>query len=390
MSVMRRGAEASVAFVLIASLLILFRVLDAEAQQAPSDQSPEQVLIIGSLIHGAVGVGPRSAAIPPVNAIERPGPRDPLPNAPVAGSGGAPGATPGPAPTPGQAFRDCFECPEMVPIPAGSFTMGVFPGEETNIPPDRRGWASPRHDVQLASSFAVGKYEVTVQEYSRFVDETRRPTPDGCYILQSIFFRELNRRAGVYILLPGFSWRQPGYPQAFRHPVACVSWTEAEAYTAWLSMKTGKQYRLPSEAEWEYAARAGTTAPRFWQNSEASCAYANVADKTLESFIPGGVTANCRDGYWHTAPVGLYLPNAFGLYDTMGNVWEWTADCWNPSYDGAPSNGLPWRSGDCGKHIMRGGAYNMGPGGARLGYRAGDVAGLRVFDGGFRVARNME
>lgn len=370
-----------------------FGMASAGAQSQASPQAPaspgafaEEVLVPGTLIHGGAAIGPPNAARSPAGR-EPPTTRDPIPKAP------APGANVASPQSPGKTFRDCANCPEMVPIPPGSFTMGVLLDEEdrVNLPADRRGWSEPQREVRIAYSFAVGKYEVTRDEFLRFVSETNRPDPIGCFVLQSILRGDQNRRAGLYIGFRGLGWRRSGFPQTDRHPVVCVNWIDAQAYAAWLSTKTGKPYRLLTEAEWEYAARAGTTGPWFWgDNLDAACGYANVPDLTLLAVLPGARVAKCRDGYWHTAPVGIYQPNAFGLHDVLGNVWEWTEDCWNRNYDGAPADGSAWTIGECGRRVVRGGAYNSGatfP--PRLGYRFGDVAGVRVFDGGFRVARNL-
>src|SRR5262249_46599041 len=147
----------------------------------------------------------------------------------------------------------------------------------------------------------------------------------------------------------------------------CVSFEDAQRYVQWLSRKTGKLYRLPTEAEWEYAARAGTTTARFWGDGrERACDFANVADFT------GAETLNwnkgnqdqvfqCRDGYANTAPVGSFRPNAFGLYDMLGNVFQWTEDCYHNSYDAAPSDGSAWTTGECKYRVLRGGSWNVSP-----------------------------
>ena len=199
------------------------------------------------------------------------------------------------------------------------------------------------------------------------------------------------------------SWHSPPFPQSGRDPVVCVSWEEAQAYTKWLSEKTGHTYRLLSEAEWEYAARAGTTTRAFWGDDEKrACEYGNGTDLTLRERFPKtkwevpaprnpnvGHIAPCHDGHVFTAPVGSYKPNAFGLYDTAGNVFEWTADCWWPNYDGAPPDGSPRTEGDCTLRVNRGGSWTSIPTGLRSAYRWKDPIGLHVVDLGFRVARDM-
>jgi len=207
-----------------------------------------------------------------------------------------PGKTPAQTPVPGRSFRDCSNgCPEMVVAPQGRFTMGAPAGEEPESLPDPyRGHSAPQHSVAIRHKFAIGKFDVTRDEYAQFVAETNRPDPASCITLNA---------SGAFIAMNG-NWHSPGFPQTGRDPVVCVGWDDAQAYASWLSAKTGHVYRLPTEAEWEYAARAGTTTPRYgklddiawyWQNSNFS-----------------------------THPVGTKKPNAFGLYDMLGNVVEWT------------------------------------------------------------------
>ncbi|MBM3566973.1 MAG: hypothetical protein FJX42_12775, partial [Alphaproteobacteria bacterium] len=268
------------------------------------------------------------------------------------------------APSPGTVFRDCPNCPEMVVIPAGSFVMGVAPGEEERegVSDRLKGNSVPQHSVNVRS-FMLGKYEVTVGEFGRFVNETGHRTDGGCVVPgknEAEFDESKN-------------WRNPGFGQGERHPVACVSWDDAKAYAAWLSRKTGKSYRLASEAEWEYAARAGTSTARHWGEDI------------------GRNNANC-DGcgsQWEdksTAPIGSFRANAFGLHDMIGNVWEWTEDCWNENYNGAPVDGSAWTNGDCRHRVLRGGSWYFYLRDARSARRA-KFPGVGRFDIGFRVAR---
>jgi formylglycine-generating enzyme required for sulfatase activity len=174
--------------------------------------------------------------------------------------------------------------------------------------------------------------------------------------------------------------------------VACVSWEDASAFVRWLSQKTGKGYRLLTEAEWEYAARAGTATTRFWGDAgNRSCGYANGADLTAEAQVPDAsnwAVANCNDRYAYTAPVGSYRPNSFGLHDMLGNVWEWTQDCWNGNYSGAPTDGSAWAAGDCSQRMVCGGSWEDAPLGLRAAYRVGSPTVIRVYARGFRVARD--
>ena len=212
-------------------------------------------------------------------------------------------------PQPGAVFRDCADCPEMVVVPTGSYMMGS-PASEAG----RAEWEGPVHQVTISQPFAVGVYEVTRGEFGRFVRATGYSTGDRCWTFEDGKVEERSGRV----------WRNPGYRQGERDPVVCVSWEDAQAYVRWLSEETGKRYRLLSEAEWEYVARGGTSMARYWGESEAEqCRHANGADAdTGFEWV-----VSCHDGYARTAPVGQYEANGYGLYDVLGNVWEWTQDC---------------------------------------------------------------
>ena len=281
---------------------------------------------------------------------------------------------------PGAVFKDCNECPEMVVIPAGQFVMGVAPGEEEreNLNKDFRNRSQPQHRVEI-ERFAVGKFEVTVAQYKAFVGATGRKS-EGCWVWTGSKF-EIDLAK---------DWRNPGYAQDERHPVACVGWDDASSYVAWLSQKTGKSYRLLTEAEWEYAARAGTTAARFWgEDGNQSCGFANGADQTTKAQVLGWnyLIANCNDGFAYTAPVGSYRANGLGLHDMLGNVYEWTQDCWNASYVSAPTDGSAWARGDCSLRVVRGGSWLFFPSFLRSAIRFRNSTAFRFNDLGFRVAR---
>ncbi len=266
---------------------------------------------------------------------------------------------------PGEQFRDCPTCPQMVVVPAGTYQMGS-PSYEAGRYDDE----GPAHRVTLGQAFAVGVYEVTRGEYGRFVGATGHAGGNSCYVLEGGGLEERSGR----------SWRNPGFRQSEREPVVCVNWREARAYAEWLSRETGQSYRLLSEAEWEYVARAGTTTARYWGESEAGqCRYANGAR--------GG--ANCDDGHHQMAPVGSFRPNAFGLFDVMGNVGEWVQDCWNNNYVGAPSDGRAWEGGHCIGRVLRGGSWLNLPRDLRSANRNGILAGNRYFVLGFRIARSL-
>ena len=283
--------------------------------------------------------------------------------------------------SPGTVFKDCPDCPEMVVIPAGRFVMGAAPGEEESekLQDSFRNRSQPQHGVDVAS-FSAGKFEVTRGQFRAFSEATGRSSTDGCFVWTGAKFeKDLSK-----------DWRNPGYAQDDPHPVSCVSWDDAKAYTAWLSQKTGKVYRLLAEAEWEYAARAGTTTRRFWgDDGDRSCGYANGADQTTKAQVPGWnyLIANCNDRYAYTAPVGSYRANAFGLYDMLGNVWEWTEDCWNENYTNAPTDGSVWTTGNCSQRVVRGGSWNYFPQYLRAANRIRNTSAFRFSSYGFRVAR---
>ena len=292
------------------------------------------------------------------------------------------------AQTPGTAFRDCDVCPEMVAIPAGSYTMGSPESQAGRD--DNEG---PRHEVTLARAFAAGKFEVTRGQFAAFVAETSYDSQgDNCYYWSANEGKWVNDD-------PLKSWRNPGFTQAHdEHPLVCVSWNDAKAYVAWLARKSGKAYRLLSEAEWEYAARAGSTTARAWgNNSSQACTHANVGDVSFTRMVPPPSRRqwtvssfhDCDDGAGYTVRVGSYRANAFGLYDMIGNVWEWTEDCWNATYSGAPVDGSAWLSGECSRRVDRGGGWSSSPRDAHSALRYWVSAAARNASLGFRVARTL-
>ena len=244
----------------------------------------------------------------------------------------------------------------------------------------------PQHPVRIPRAFAVGKFEVTRGEYAEFERASGTHEDTGCYH-RTGFEPEMDSAR---------NFQSPGYPQTDSHPVVCVSWKDAQAYVSWLSSKTGETYRLLSEAEWEYVARAGTTTARYWGTSEDDgCAFANGADLTGETDLAGWSIANCRDGHTYSAAAGSFEPNAFGLHDLLGNVAEWVGDCWNDSYSGAPADGTAWMSGDCSRPILRGASWHDDPRFLRSANRYGFDAGgpnsknIRYYNFGFRVAKTL-
>ena len=285
-------------------------------------------------------------------------------------------------PQPGTRLRDCEGCPDLVVVPAGTYRMGS-PASEA----ERQTWEGPVHGVTITHPFAVGVHEVTRGDFSQFVSETGHSAGDACSTYED----------GAWTLRPGRTWRSPGISQTDDHPVVCVSWSDAKAYVAWLGRKTGQAYRLLSESEWEYVARAGTSTARYWGGSEVEqCRYANGRDQAFVRQYPdwvvdGQITVSCDDGHAGTAPVGSYEANGFGLHDVIGNVWEWVEDCWNESYEGAPAHGEAWATGSqhCQWHMRRGGSWTLNPLSLRSAQRNANESDVRGYWGGFRVARTI-
>ena len=275
----------------------------------------------------------------------------------------------------GRRFRDCPDCPELVVVPSGSFMMGSLSHEQ-----GRDENEGPVHRVRIGEPFAVGVYEVTVSEFGRFADGTGHSTGNSCWTYEG---GEIEDRVGR-------GWRDPGFRQAGSHPVVCVSWDDVRAYASWLSRRTGERYRLLSESEWEYVARAGTRTARYWGEGESGqCGHANGADASAKRQYSSWAAASCDDGHVRTAPVGSYGANAWGLHDVLGNVWEWTGDCWNGSYAGAPSDGSSWERGACSVRVLRGGSWYIMPRYLRSAFRIRGSTGFRYDDFGFRVARTL-
>lgn len=275
----------------------------------------------------------------------------------------------------GNIFRDCPGCPEMVIIPTGNFDMGS-PATEAGRGDDE----GPVHRVKVAS-FALGKTEITRGQFAQFVKETKYFGGEKCWTLDVGDYKE---RDG--------DWRKPGYPQNNTHPVTCINWSDAQAYAKWLSRKTGKRYRLPTEAEWEYAARGDTSTIRYWgDNPDDACRYANGADKTAQAKIEGATSwsvHNCLDGFVYTSPVGVFKANSFGLKDMLGNVWEWTDDNHHDNYEGAPTDGSAWHE-EGAPRVLRGGSWNNSPSNLRAAIRYKSEAALRFSSFGFRLARKL-
>ncbi|HEX5736868.1 MAG TPA: formylglycine-generating enzyme family protein [Hydrogenophaga sp.] len=301
-------------------------------------------------------------------------------------TGPAPAASTAQAPAAGSPWRDCPHCPEMVNVPGGAFAMGSPSNED-----DRDEDEGPQRQVTLAA-FAMGRHEVTVAQFRKFTEATGYKTdaerePDaGCFAWKL--------EDEEWLWRPERSWRRPGFVQGDQHPVVCVSQNDARAYAQWLSRETGQVYRLPTEAQWEYAARAGSQSSRPWgDNAGAACRHANVADRTRPPDGSSSWTSGhrCRDGHWFTAPAGSYKANGFGLHDMIGNAWEWTLDCYDEEAYGNASalDGRAHVAASCSRFVVRGASWSSTPDKARSAFREADPASNRDDDFGFRVVREL-
>ncbi|MBV8167376.1 MAG: formylglycine-generating enzyme family protein, partial [Alphaproteobacteria bacterium] len=244
----------------------------------------------------------------------------------------------------------------------------------------RDGDEGPVHSVKVDAALAVGVSHVTRADFARFAAATNFQATGGCNMFS----------ASRWELDAGKSWRDPGFAQTERDPVVCVSWQDAKAYAAWLAQETGRDYRLLSEAEWEYAARGGTTTARWWGDAAAGqCQYANGADQTARQQFTGWTVADCEDGFINTSPAGTFAANPFGLFDMQGNAWQWVEDCGTFDYEGAPTDAAITKaaSADCTKRALRGGSWGSFPRTLRVALRGRLDAATRVNVLGFRVAR---
>lgn len=260
---------------------------------------------------------------------------------------------------PGSVFKDCEICPEMVVLPAGEFVQGSDKTESGHL--DEK----PQHAVKLARPFAVSKYEATFAQWDACVADGKCPKADD-----------------------------GGFGRG-KFPAVNVSWQDVKGYVAWLSAKSGKTYRLLTESEFEYAARAGTTTTWFWggdSDKKKACEFANIHDEAGKKAHPNYVWSHvlCNDGMAENAEVGTYQPNPFGLHDMLGNVREWVEDCHQAGYAGAPDDGsVRKHEGQCEKRVVRGGGWLDGPSTARAAYRYSEVESMRNSQTGFRVARDL-
>ncbi len=285
----------------------------------------------------------------------------------------APVAAAAAVPEPGTIIRDCPTCPAMVVLPQGRFKQGSLRAEG-----GATAFETPLHWVAIGSSLSMSANAVTVDDFQQFVADTGADMR-GC-----------DTYDGDWKHRPDTSWRNPGFSQTGTHPVTCVSWNDAKAYARWLSAKTGHSYRLPSASEWEYAARAGGEAVQPWSaDGSAACATANVADASAAQRYPGWTVFGCSDGYVYTAPVGSFKANSFALNDMLGNVFQWTEDCWHADYTGAPIDGSARSDGDCSEHELRGGSWFSTPAYVRANYRNHFAADYRTSSVGIRLVRDI-
>lgn len=273
----------------------------------------------------------------------------------------------------GNTVKDCTDCPDLVTIPAGSFSMGSSAGT-----PGADAMESPSHVVNVAS-FEMGQGAITRSQFSAFVTAANYQSDaerlGGCIGLASGDTWEFKAKA---------TWRRPGFAQEDDHPVVCVSWNDATAYVKWLSELTKKKYRLPTEAEREYAARAGST-DAFWWGGNATLEQANFRD---DSVSPGNT--NRRPSRLATVPIKFFLANPFGLYNMHGNVSEWVQDCQHNNYLNAPADGSAWNTACVGKRRgARGGGFASPATGIRSAQRTWYEVDLPSYSGGFRVVREQ-
>ncbi|HWS63231.1 MAG TPA: SUMF1/EgtB/PvdO family nonheme iron enzyme [Steroidobacteraceae bacterium] len=280
---------------------------------------------------------------------------------------------PAAGPKPGSVIRDCATCPAMTIVPAGRFKQGSNRADGSSA-----AFEKPPHWVLIGRPFAISTSAVTVDEFRPFIAATGRDMR-GCDVYED-----------RWRIRPDDSWENPGFVQTGSHPVTCVSWDDAKAYAGWLSRTTGHPYRLPSAAEWEYAARAGGEPVRPWNpDGSGACASANVADQRAAHRYSGWTAFPCDDGYVYTAPVGSFKANSFGLNDMLGNVFQWTDDCWHADYTGVPTDGSSRTYGDCTERELRGGSWFTTPDFVRASYRNHFGVNYRTSSVGIRLVRDI-
>jgi formylglycine-generating enzyme required for sulfatase activity len=271
----------------------------------------------------------------------------------------------------GRRFKDCSTCPEMIEIHEGSFVMGTPAGTELDLRPTETDGKA--RVVIFDRRLALGVTHVTRGQYSEFVEATGYKSGDKCGDKK------------------GLNWLDPGFPQADDHPVVCVSWDDARAYTKWLSNKTGKKYFLPTSEQLEYAIHGGSATLSWWGDlPEDACKYANVGDKELEKVRGKGLHYHeCNDGFAYTSPVGTYPANGVGIFDAIGNANQWTSDCGKPHQHFNVRAQDNWSSQECPFAWTKGSSWIASQSRARLGHRSLFQAASRNDGTGFRVARDI-
>ena len=278
----------------------------------------------------------------------------------------------------------------MVVVPAGSAKLGSDATERARVGivplfGDREG---PRYRVTFARSYALGRTEITRGQYRAFSEATHRKPGDSCGVHDPA--------ADTWSPKPGYDWTHPGFVQDDSHPAVCISYDDATAYAAWLTQKTGQPYRLPSDAEWEYAARGGTTTAWYWGDApEAGCGVANIlASGTVAALGSPKSMDNrmvCTTARSFTTPVASYPANPFGLFDMAGNAFEWAADCNSADNSDAHGDGTARTSGNCPRHYLKGGAFHTPFWLTRPAVRGAPLpADIHMFTIGFRVARSLD
>ncbi len=289
---------------------------------------------------------------------------------------------------PGQVFTDALasggRSPDMIVLPIGTFRMG-----SSNDEPGSEADEQPQRTITFKHGFAMSRTEITVEEFGRFVQATHFKT-DAEQSGHSMVYDEAK---GKLEARDGVTWRDDhgGQKAAPGQPVLHVSWEDAQAYTIWLSKETARLYRLPSEAEFEYGLRAGSTDAYPWRGGAPPKRIGNLAgsDPSPSGRHWGDAFAGYSDGFWGPAPVAQFDPNVFGLFDMIGNVSEWTQDCWHDSYRRAPETGVAWVNPGCTKRVVRGASWASSPAQARSAYRTSADVESGNSRLGFRVVRDL-
>lgn len=285
------------------------------------------------------------------------------------------------------AGRDCGHCPELVVIPAGTALLGAAPDDSF-----AQADEMPERTFAIREPFAVSRYEITRDQYEAFVRATNRAVGGDCLTDR--------RQLGDWQYDEATTFRDPGFPQQGDHPVACVSWDDAQAYVAWLNTQTNGGYRLLTEVEWEYVARGGAqrnSAYPWGDDASRGCPFANVFDRTMWQTYARLDTSgykvfdpvSCSDGWLNTAPVGSLRPNAFGVHDIVGNVSEWVEDCYRPTRDHLSESGLPPRQETCARRLAKGGSWGTLAHNVRIAERLPYPPTHRDDSIGIRVARTL-